>query len=106
MIAYKVKDLTVIEVQCKSLSYPKKDSDSDTIYINTHFETYEEAYNQAIAECEAGIHLVASDIEHHQFAIQRLKDELAVFAIAQNNLNLNLQKRGSQNARLQKVEDY
>ena len=63
-IAYKIKDLKVIKVECpEGIDWPKLDSDGDTIFINSHFATKEEAYAAAIKNCDCGISLAASFIE-------------------------------------------
>ncbi len=86
MKLYKVKKLKVIEVECESFLYLKKDNNGDVIYENTHFASEEEAYNKAITECDAGMSLIARDIESLTKELERLKNELTKYAVAKNNL--------------------
>lgn len=86
MIVYKVKNLQVVQVECEALKWPARDTDGDTIYINTHFTTKDEAYNCAIKDCDAGINMEASSIEQIQKDILRRQEAMTEYAIAKNHL--------------------
>lgn len=86
MKIYKIKKFEVVETECKNFMFLAEDNDGDTIYENTHFMTKEEAYNQAIAECNAGMSLATNDIISCKKGLERLKNELAEYAIAKQRL--------------------
>jgi len=86
VIAYKVKNLKVTEVECEKIEYPLEDSQGDTIFINTHFATKEEAYNKAICDCDAGIYLTAREIENLRQRTKKRETDLADYVIARNKL--------------------
>ena len=85
--AYKFKDHVVVEVECpEGMKYPLHDADGDTIYINSHYATKQEAYVKAIEDCDAGISLAASSIESHRNSIRKLQEAMSDYAIAKNRL--------------------
>lgn len=77
MKVYKVKNNSVKEVECEEMEYPLKDSDGDTIYVNTHFETKQEAYESAIINCEAGVSLLTGNVKDARNKVRELEGFLA-----------------------------
>lgn len=94
MIAYKVKDLKVVEVECPNgMKYPELDSDGDKIFENSHFSTKEEAYAKAIEDCNTGISWAAREIKSLWRKIRERQDKMTEYAVAKNAL---LQKQEGQ----------
>lgn len=77
MIVYKIKNNAVSRVECEKCEYPLKDSEGDTIYENTHFLTPEEAYEEAIANCQAGVTLITEDIKDTREKLRKQGERLA-----------------------------
>jgi hypothetical protein len=77
MKAYKIKHNLVIEVECEELKYPLKDSEEDTIYENTHFDTKKDAYKANIANCKAGISILTRQIKDARDKVREFEVKLA-----------------------------
>lgn len=78
MIVYKIKNNSVSKVEVSELSegtmdLSKPDSEGDIVYQNTHFESIEKAYSEAITNCQAGVNLLNMIINGKK--IELVKDE-------------------------------
>lgn len=86
MKVFKVKSNKVYEVECDILKYPELDSEGDTIFENTHFESAEKAYKRAISNCESGVSLLTIDLEQTRKKEENILKLLGDECIALENL--------------------
>ena len=77
LIAYKIKDGEVKAVYCEKMEYPLFDADNDKIYANSHYETIEEAYKDALDESEAWLRSITKEIRQSRNHTSKLENELA-----------------------------
>jgi len=57
------RNATIREVTAEIPEYPNKDSDDETIYLNTHFLTPEAAWKSCLDELDAGVRNEVSVVE-------------------------------------------
>lgn len=59
MLMYRVdpSQSSPVPVECPIPTWPNTDADGDTIYINTHFASIDEAWEKLQAEVDAGVSL-------------------------------------------------
>lgn len=77
MIVYKLVGNSVKPVECEIMEYPKLDSEGDTIYKNSHFKTKQEAYNNVIKNCQAGVSILTRQIIAARENLRKLESLLA-----------------------------
>lgn len=68
-----------IPVECETPGFPNRDADGDTMYVNTHYATEEEAWGSLVEDRKAGLSLSTRSMRELQ---RRLKAETEAVAEA------------------------
>ena len=63
-------DLEPVEMECEEFGHPNKTSTGETMYVNTHFRTEEEAWASIKRSVEAGVSLAGDDVMRCKRAMQ------------------------------------
>ena len=75
---YASDDVSAVEpVECEQVGYPHKDANGRTQFINTHFDTEEEAWAKLEASGAAGVSLSNSEIVRLKRRLRSMLRELA-----------------------------
>lgn len=100
MVLWKVSTQawTVRSVECEG-TWPKRDADGDTVFVNTHFEDEGDAWTHLLREAEAVVSVYARALAQARGEVRRIEEALgdaanALESARQNRDHAKLAKGG------------
>ena len=84
-------DLEPVEMECEEFGYPKRTTDGEIMYSNTHFKTELEAWNSIIKSVEAGVSLAGDTVLSCQRGLRRANERAGQAAADYSRVMKNLE---------------
>jgi hypothetical protein len=86
------------EVECEAGGYPCKDADGRTQYENSHFDDEDKAWEELIANANAGVRLAASDVRERRARLAEAEKHLVDDALLADAIRLAHEQRQRERA--------